>query len=223
MNDSTPVFPAFRRSAQELLLTSVLMFGVTTIVRWVIGPSVISESLAGIHLKLLVIGVAVGMLITGLILSPLGKQSGGHMNPAVSLAMWRYGVFPGVAVAPYIVAQLAGSLLGVYAGRGVWGSAASAPPVGYTVLQPAPGWSATALFLAEMVCTGTILLLLGLLLPVPRLTRLIPYLLGVLVCLCIVLLGTSTGAGLNPARQLGPALAAGQFDFLWVYLLVGLR
>ncbi|MGW1887319.1 MIP/aquaporin family protein [Streptomyces sp. NPDC001970] len=219
MNDITAPSSAFRHSAQEFLLTFVLLFGVTTLVRWVIGPSAVSDAIPGIHLKLLVVGVAVGLLVTGLILSPPGKQSGGHMNPAISLAMWRFGVFPGAAVTPYIVAQLAGSLLGVLAARGVWGSVTSAPPVAYAALQPAPGWSATGLFLAETASMGVIVLLVGLFLSVHRLTRFIPYLVGLLVGLSIVLLGTSTGGSVNPARQFGPALAAGQSGFLWVYLL----
>lgn len=219
MNDPTAPFPALRHSAHELLLTFVLLFGVTTIVRWVIGPSAVSDAIPGIHLKLLAVGVVAGVFVTGLILSPPGKRSGGHMNPAVSFAMWRFGVLPGAAVAPYVVAQFAGSLLGVYAARSVWGSAVDAPPVAYAALQPAPGWSAAQLFLAEAAFTGISMVLLGLFLTVHRLTRFIPYLVGVLVCLCIALLGASTGGSLNPARQFGPALAAGEFGFLWVYLL----
>ncbi|MFI9615741.1 MIP/aquaporin family protein [Streptomyces sp. NPDC052023] len=219
MNDPTASFTTLRHSAQEFFLTFLLLFGVATIVRWVIGPSAVSDALPGIQLKLLVVGVAVGLLVVALIMSPAGKRSGGHMNPAISFAMWRYGVFPGSAVAPYIVAQLAGSLLGVLAGRGVWGSVAGAPPVAHAALQPAPGWSATGLFLAETLSMGVIVLLVGLFLSIPRLGRFIPYLVGLLIALAIVLLGTSTGGSVNPARQFGPALAAGQYAFLWVYLL----
>jgi hypothetical protein len=84
-----------RDSALELLLTFCLMFGVTTIVRWVIGPSPISRIIPQIQAELLIVGAAVGILIAGLILSPPGRITGGHMNPAISLAMWRFGVFPG--------------------------------------------------------------------------------------------------------------------------------
>ncbi|MGW1540107.1 MIP/aquaporin family protein [Streptomyces sp. NPDC002309] len=219
MNDPTAPFPALRHGAHELLLTFVLMFGVTTLVRWVVGPSAVSDAIPGIHLKLLVVGVVVGPFVTGLILSPSGKRSGGHMNPAVSLAMWRFGVLPGTAVAPYVIAQLAGSLLGVYAARGVWGGAVDVPPVAYAALQPAPGWSAMDLFLAEAGFTGVSMVVLGVFLTVRRLTRFIPYLVGLLVFLSVALLGASTGVGLNPARQFGPALAAGEFGFLWIYLL----
>src|SRR5277367_2351785 len=110
-----------RDSAFELMLTSVLLFGVVSIVRWVIGPSPISRTIPSIRAELWVVGTAVAFLLTGLILSPPGRASGGHMNPAISLAMWRFGVFPGAGVIPYTIAQLLGSVLGVVAARGVWG------------------------------------------------------------------------------------------------------
>jgi len=114
-----------RDSALELLLTFLMLFGVTSIVRWVIGPSPISRAIPQIQVELLIVGLAVAILIAGLISSPPGRSTGGHMNPAISLAMWRFGVFPGVGVVPYIVAQLLGSVLGVViAGVGVLAGAA---------------------------------------------------------------------------------------------------
>lgn len=129
--DNGPATPSAvaGRSALECLLTFVLLFGVTTIVRWVMGPSAISDAIPGIHLKLLVVGAAVGLLLAGLILSRPGRLTGGHINPAISLAMWRFGVFPGVSVVPYVLAQLAGSFLGVLAARAVWGPVVGRPPV----------------------------------------------------------------------------------------------
>jgi glycerol uptake facilitator-like aquaporin len=116
-----PFTRIIRHSALELLLTSVMLFGVTTIVRWVIGPSPISRTIPQIQAELLIVGAGVGILIAGLILSPAGRITGGHMNPAISLAMWRFGVFPGVGVVPYVVAQVLGSVLGVLIARVVWG------------------------------------------------------------------------------------------------------
>src|SRR6266568_4584066 len=106
-----------RNSAFELILTVILLFGVTSIVRWVIGPSLIFRVIPQIHAELLIVGAAVALLLAGLILSPPGRASGGHMNPAISLAMWRFGVFPGAGVVPYTIAQLLGSVLGVLAVR----------------------------------------------------------------------------------------------------------
>src|SRR5260370_28440746 len=81
-------------TAIELILTSILLFGVTTIVRFVVGPSAISRAFPQIHVELLIVGLGVGVLLTGLIKSPLGKISGGRTNPTISLAFCRFlGVF----------------------------------------------------------------------------------------------------------------------------------
>ena len=209
-------------SALEFFLTFLLLFGVTTIVRWVMGPSPLSEAVPEIRLRLLIIGVCVGLLLTGLILSRPGRISGGHTNPAISLAMWRFGVFPGRSVVPYAIAQLAGSVLGVIAARAVWGPVIEDPRVMYAVLQPGPGWSAGALFVAEAVSMGVIVYLVGFFLQNAKLSPLVPWLVGFLIGAAIVLLGSTTGGSVNPARQFGPALASGRFDFLWVYVLAPL-
>jgi glycerol uptake facilitator-like aquaporin len=208
-----------RDSALELLLTSVLLFGVTTIVRWVIGPSPISQIIPQIQVELLIVGAGVGILIAGLILSPAGRTTGGHMNPAISLAMWRFGVFPGAAVVPYVVAQLLGSILGVLIARVVWGPVVAETPVAYAVLQPGPGWSSVTLFLAETLSMATIVLLVGVCLAIPRLAGFVPLIVGGAIGLAIAVLGTTTGGSVNPARQFGPAAISGQTRFLWVYLL----
>ncbi len=211
-----------RDSVFELILTSVLLFGVVGIVRWVIGPSPISRTIPGIHAELWIVGAAVAFLLTGLILTPPGKASGGHMNPAISLAMWRFGVFPGAGVVPYTIAQLLGSILGVAAARGVWGHVVAEPPLVYAALQPGPGWSTWGLFATEAFGMAGIVFLVGLCLAVQRLALFVPWIVGALVGIGIAVLGTATGGSLNPARQFGPAVVSGQTQFLWVYLVAPL-
>jgi len=208
-----------RNSAYELLLTFVLLFGVASVVRWVMGPSSISRLIPQIHLQLLIVGAAVGLLLAGLILSPPGRASGGHTNPAISFAMWLFGVFPGAGVLPYAIAQLLGSVLGVILAREVWGRVIADPTVAYAVLQPGPGWSAWELFAAETSGMAAIIFLVGVCLAVERLAPFTPWIIGALVGTAIASLGTSTGGSLNPARQFGPAAVSGHTQFLWVYLL----
>jgi glycerol uptake facilitator-like aquaporin len=217
--DHQPLTRLTRDSTYELILTFVLLFGVTTIVRWVIGPSLVSHAIPDIHAELWIVGTAVALLLAGLILSPPGRISGAHTNPAISLAMWRFGVFPGRAVIPYSVAQLLGSVLGVIAARGVWGSIVSDPPVAFAVLQPATGWSAIQVFVTEAAGMAVIVSLVGICLSVHRLAKFVPWIIGALVGTGIAVLGTVSGGSLNPARQFGPAIASGQTHFLWVYLL----
>jgi len=211
-----------RDSAFELILTAVLLFGVVSIVSWVIGPSPISRAIPGIHAELCIVGAAVALLLTGLILSPPGRASGAHTNPAISLAMWRFGVFPGSGFVPYALAQLLGSALGVVAARQVWGPVLAEPQVLYAALQPEPGWSTLELFVTEALGMAVIVFLVGICLAVHRLTPFVPWIIGALVGTGIAVLGTASGGSLNPARQFGPAVVSGQTRFLWVYLLAPL-
>jgi glycerol uptake facilitator protein/aquaporin Z len=207
-----------RHAGAELVLTTVLLFGVETAVRWVIGPSPVSEALGGIHLELVLVGAAVGLVIYALISSPLGRASGGHMNPAISVAMWRYGVFPARSLPPYIAAQLIGSVLGVGVGRLVWGRALTTSPVSWAALQPASSWRWWMFFPAEALTMAVIVFVVGVCLASPRLSRLVPAVVGLLVGGAIAALGTVTGGSANPARQFGPAVWAGQTHLLWAYL-----
>jgi glycerol uptake facilitator-like aquaporin len=217
--ESVAVVQLGRHTAYELILTSILLFGVASIVRWVIGPSVISRAIPQIHGELVLVGVAVALLLAGLILSPLGRASGGHMNPAISLTMWRFGVFPGAGVVPYTVAQLLGSVVGVLAARVVWGEVIAERPVVYATLQPGPLWTIAELFAAETVSMAVIVLIVGICLADDRVARFVPWVVGVLIGTAIAVLGTSTGGSVNPARQFGPAVMSGETHFLWVYLL----
>ena len=208
-----------RNSMLELILTCVLLFGITTIVRFVIGDSPISRALPQIHVQLFLVGALVAVLLSLLIISRAGRVSGGHMNPAISLAMWRFGVFPAVGIVPYIAAQLIGSILGVLAARGVWGAIVARPPVLYAVIQPASDWSSRPLFLAELIFMGLIVFVVGYFLSNPQLAPNVPWLVGILIGLGIALLGTQTGGSLNPARQFGPAIASAHTAKLWVFLV----
>lgn len=201
------------------MLTTVLLFGIVTFVRWVIGPSAISRAAPGIHAELLIVGLAVGLLITALILSPLGMATGGHMNPAISFGLWWLGAFPRRAVLPSTAAQLGGSLLGVLA---AWGPASPRAPVAYAVLRPAPGWPNGMLFPAEGASMAVIVVLVGVFLSVHQLTGFVPWLVGALIAVAIIALGAITGGSVNPARELGPAVLAGQPGFLVSYLLAPL-
>lgn len=165
---------------------------------------------------------AVGFLLTLLILSPPGRASGGHMNPAITLAMWRYKAFPGSGVSYYVVAQLAGSALGAIVGGLVWASPVARTPVVYAALQPAPGWTFWDLFPVEAATVAVIVLVVGLFLSVPRLAGAVPCLVGFLIGAAIAGLGTITGGSENPARQFGPAIVSGRTHLLSAYIFAPL-
>ncbi|MFF9780593.1 MIP/aquaporin family protein [Streptomyces sp. NPDC013978] len=212
-----------RAAVVEFALTGAVLFVLVTAVRWVMA-SPFSRSLPGPHLQLAAVAVIVGAALAWALSSPWGRYSGGHLNPAVTLALWLTGAFPGRRVLPYVVAQLTGSISGTGLARLVWG-----PVVGermdYAAVQPVPAWSAAAVFTAEAAATAAILTVALLLMSHPAWTRWIPLALPAATAVVIVTLGTLTGGSANPARQFGPALWAHQpvyWAHLWIYLLAPL-
>lgn len=215
---SLPRRLALARAADEFALTTVLLFLAVAVVRWLRDPGS-PLYIADLDVALAVIGVLCGTILTGLIFTPPGRRSGGHMNPAVTVALWLMGIFPGRGVLPYVLAQLAGSAAGAGLGRLAWGHAVSLPPVDYAAIRPAPTWQPASVFLAEAGCMIILILVAGLLPIHPGCARLLPYAIGLSVGLVIAFLGPRSGGSINPARQFGPAALSGQTTDLWIYLV----
>jgi glycerol uptake facilitator-like aquaporin len=68
-------------TADEFALTTVLLFGVVTMVRWLRDPGS-ALYIADLDVALAVIGVLSGIVVTGLMFTRPGRRSGAHMNPA---------------------------------------------------------------------------------------------------------------------------------------------
>jgi glycerol uptake facilitator-like aquaporin len=206
------------RAADEFALTTVLMFLVVTVVRWLRDPGS-TLYIGDLNVALAVIGVISGIILTALILTPPGRRSGGHMNPAVTVSLWLMDAFPGRSVPPYVLAQLAGSTAGTGLGRLAWGRAVSLPPVDHAAIRPAATWQPASVFLAEAGCMIVMALVIGVFLAHPGCSRLSPYAIGLFVGLVIAFLGPRSGGSINPARQFGPAGLSGQTTDLWIYLV----
>lgn len=213
--------PVLRRAVCEFGLTALLLFLVVTSVRWLVGPDSAVAAVAGDLgvAPVVALGGVVGVLLAVFMVSPPGRCSGGHLNPAVTLALWRLGLFPGRAVVPYAVAQLAGSVVGVWLAGLVWGPAAGGFPVRYASVRADPLWGDAAVLGAEAGVLAVSAPMLAVLLARPVGRRLLPYAVGLTTGVMIAVLGPLSGGSANPARQFGPALLAGDVGRLWVYLL----
>jgi aquaporin Z len=142
----------------------------------------------------------------------LGSVSGAHINPAVTLALAVTGQFPWVRVAPYVAAQCAGAIAAAVALREILGPVAS---VGAT-LPKAGIWQSFGL---EVLLTGFLMLAVMAVVSGPEEQRHFSgIIVGGVVAMEAMWAGPLTGASMNPARSLGPALASGELGSLWIYL-----
>jgi glycerol uptake facilitator-like aquaporin len=204
----------------EFAGTTILLFASLLVTRWVFGPhSALGSAIPGLPGRMAITGLATGAVIGLLIISPLGRSSGGHFNPAVTLVFWLLGSLPGRDAVAYIAGQVAGSLAGVVLGRAVLGTVVADPTVDYAAIQPAAGWSVSAVFAGEAISLAVLMAFVVAFLDRPTLMRWTPALVAICVGVLIFTGGLTSGGSFNPARQLGPLLFAERFTYLWAYLL----
>jgi aquaporin Z len=178
--------------------------------------SPLADALPGPGARFLALGVLVAPFASVLAASPIGRTSGAHLNPAVTLAFWALGRVTARDLGGYVAAQLTGGLAGAAAGRalipsGVWAS------IGGAVTHPSV--SVAAAFALESAMTTLLLVVILKFTSSERLARLTPLAIAP-VLVAIIWLGSPwTGASINPARSEGPALAFGDLGDLWLYLM----
>ncbi|MEU6375421.1 aquaporin [Streptomyces sp. NPDC046909] len=205
-----PSYPLF-----EFALTGVLLFFVVTGIRWFVAPSS-PFAPEGTDRAIAVVATLTGMVLLLPCGESMGRRSGGHMNPAVSVALWLMGVFPGAAVVPYMLAQLAGSVAGTALAYLVWGGVVTQPPVEFAVVHAATNWRAPDVFVAEVACLIVVTLLVGFFLAHPAAAARLPVTLASATVVIVAVLGPRSGGSTNPARAFGPALLVGDFGNLAV-------
>jgi aquaporin Z len=145
----------------------------------------------------------------------MGAVSGAHLNPAVSMAFAMRGDFPWKRVPFYVVAQFAGAVLATVLLRGLIGKQGSA---GLTL--PGAGVSTgTALLWEVLLTTGLVSVVLGTASGAQQLGPIAAIGVGSYIALAGLFGAPVSGASMNPARSLGPALVLGNWTSWWAYLL----
>ncbi len=159
------------------------------------------------------VGVALtfGLIVLAMIYA-VGDVSGAHLNPAVTLGFFAARRLPGRSVGPYIVSQFAGALLASIALRLMFPDDAT---LGATI----PAGSLAQSFALEFILT---LILMFVILSVSTGSKEKGVLAGVAVGSVIALealfAGPISGASMNPARSLAPALVTMRFGDVWIYV-----
>lgn len=164
------------------------------------------------------LGLGMGLVIVALIHNPWGKRSGAHINPAVTLAFWQLGKIRRADALWYGLAQAAGGIGMALLLKRLLGSWYAHPSFHYGTTRPGPGgpWLA---FGAEFIISFVVMGVLLVALHSARLQKLAGWLVGALLVSYIIWESPYSGMSLNPFRSLASDVAAGEFDYLWVYLL----
>lgn len=161
-------------------------------------------------------GLAIGATVIAMILSPLGQQSGGHFNPALTLAFYRLGKLKPWDALFYSTAQFLGAIAGVAIAMYVLRGAPGNDAVRYAVTQPGMYGRAVA-FVAETAISFALMITILFVSNREVLARYTPYFVGVLYAIFITFETPLSGMSMNPARTLASALHASYWHALWIY------
>jgi len=154
------------------------------------------------------IALAFGLVVMAMI-SAIGETSGAHMNPAVTLGFWVSGRFPTRDILPYVVAQLIGALLASVLLRTTFPEHVS---LGAT--SPSGSWMQTATL--EFLITFLLMFVILNVATGGKEKGIVAGItIGGTVALAALVVGPITGASMNPARSIGPALVSLQKETIW--------
>jgi aquaporin Z len=144
----------------------------------------------------------------------IGKESGAHINPAVTLAFWSHGKISFSHAAGYIFAQLTGGILGALPLL-LWGKTGSSIYYGSTF--PGSGYTAWTALSGELLTTFIMVLLLFIFVGNKRLRNYTPLIFPIIYAIMVFAEAPISGTSTNPARTLGPAVISDYWSAWWVY------
>lgn len=193
---------------------------VLTIVSTVIGAA-LARPVAGAPYGSLAVPLAGGIALA-IAVASLGHVSGAHLNPAVTMGLALNRRFPWTYVPAYVGAQFAGAVGAALVAWGIYGDRArSVADLGST--YPASGVGYWRAFAAEGVVTFLLVFVIVSVATDDRVPRGVAAIaIGWALSAAIFISGPISGAGVNPARAIGPMIPAGKFTDWWIYLVAPL-
>ncbi len=169
-------------------------------------------------LRRIPMGVIMGAYITGITLL-FGKKSGAQINPSVTWSFFRLGKINFENALLYTIFQFAGAVIAAQLLKYFTGSLFSHPLIDFGVAKPKPEYSSIIAFIAEFIISFILMLLVLFAASSKRFEKYVGLISGVLIALYLIFEMPFSGMSLNPARSFGGALAAYEWDHLWIYFV----
>jgi aquaporin Z len=199
-----PSAPLARQCAAEVFGTFALVFAGT--------GAVIIDGVTNGGVTHVGVALTFGLIVLAMIFA-VGDVSGAHLNPAVTLGFVAARRLPVRRALPYVTSQLAGAFLAS-------GLLKMMFPAHETLGATLPFGSALQSFVLEAVLTAILMfVILSIAHGAQERGLLAAVAVGGVIALEALFAGPISGASMNPARSLAPAVVSGELHALWVYLL----
>jgi len=177
--------------------------------------SIASNYMTNGHTGLVGIALAHGLVLVVMI-TATAAISGGHVNPAVTIGLWAAKKIDAATAIGYVIAQCSGAIIGAYLIQlSIPHWALKATNMGTPGLGS--GIPVYMGFIMEVVLTFFLVFAVYGTAVDKRAPKMGGLFIGLTVALDILVGGPVSGAAMNPARHLGPALLGGVFENMWLY------
>jgi aquaporin Z len=215
MEDSNSWHIPWALFVSELIGTALLVLVGLSLVILMFGTGTpMARLIPSEGLRRLINGFLFGTTGACIALSPVGKVSGAHINPAVTLGFRLMGKLDLRTTLGYIWAQLIGAVVGSLPLL-MWGAMGKSVAFGATL--PGSGTTLSTVFLGEMITTFTMVALLAVFLGFRKIRHFTPAIFPPLYAIMVWAEAPISGTSTNPARSLGPAIVSGQWEGWWIY------
>ncbi len=209
-------WPEYLMEAGELTLYMFSVCAFATLLQHPASP--VRETVMGTFARRALMGLAVGATVIGIVMSPWGKQSGGHFNPAITFAFYRLGKVRPWDAFFYVTGQFLGAISGVEIATYVLRGATANNAVRYAETVPGVYGSAAA-FAGELMISFALMTTILVATNRQTLARYTPYFVGALYAIFIIVEAPLSGMSMNPARTFGSAFPPSYWHALWIYFI----
>jgi aquaporin Z len=212
-------WPEYLMEAAELGLFMVSACVFTALLEHPASPA--HQALSNGFLRRALMGCAMGLTAVAIFYSGWGRQSGAHMNPAITLTFLRLKKINGWDAAFYVAAQFLGGILGVSLASLLLMGLLSDHAVRFAATVPGPSGTTIA-FAAEVLISFILLTVVLNVSNNARVAHLTGLSAGLLIFTYITFEAPISGMSMNPARTFGSAYFAQVFDSIWIYFIAPL-
>jgi aquaporin Z len=181
--------------------------------------SYIHAAIPNAFIRLLIMGVSMGITALIIFYSPWTSPSGAQINPAVTLSFLRLGTINKIDAFFYIIFQFIGGTITVYGMQLIMGGMLTDPPVNSAVTVPGKGISTAAAGLTEFSIAFCMIIMILFTSASNKLKKYTRIFAACFVCLYVIIAGPISGFGMNPARTFASALPAHIWTAFWLYVI----